>query len=290
MPLPALLPDEPGEIETPLGRLEVDRTERGLRVRFREGVPEGPRELEIFSAALSEEQFVERWRRTFRSESKFPSAVSLSRWEAGRVLSFSRGAVRVDDLHSRLLVPIAAPRAPRLAELFGIDVDLLARAFGIVGDPEPERPEAVLTAYLETEAAPEGAFAAIATRERYIALLRGVAEVRSAGETSHGWRLTLEPPDAPPAGEPGATLSEEVACDPARRELRIRRRAGDSLFDSVYRAERREGRTYLVRQAILAGAREDLLRNDSLRGRLAGALAVDLLAWARRLEGREERR
>jgi hypothetical protein len=38
-----------------------------------------------------------------------------------------------------------------------------------------------------------------------------------------------------------------------------------------------------VREATLSGRRQDLLRNDSLRGRLAGALAVDLLAWARML-------
>ena len=42
-------------------------------------------------------------------------------------------------------------------------------------------------------------------------------------------------------------------------------------------------KTYLTREAELTGRREDLLRNDSLRGRLAGSLAVDLLAWARML-------
>ena len=56
---------------------------------------------------------------------------------------------------------------------------------------------------------------------------------------------------------------------------------------SAYRVEEREGRTYLIREATLSGAREDLLRNDSLRGRFAGTLAVDLLAWARML-GNEE--
>ncbi len=35
-----------------------------------------------------------------------------------------------------------------------------------------------------------------------------------------------------------------------------------------------------MRGARLSGPREDLLRNDSLRGRLAGTLAVDLLAWS----------
>jgi hypothetical protein len=45
----------------------------------------------------------------------------------------------------------------------------------------------------------------------------------------------------------------------------------------------RNGNTYLLREATLSGPREDLLRNDSQRGRLAASLAVDLLAWARML-------
>lgn len=50
-----------------------------------------------------------------------------------------------------------------------------------------------------------------------------------------------------------------------------------------FRAEVRNGETWLVREAVLSGAREDLLVNDSARGRLAGTLAVDLLAWSRLL-------
>jgi hypothetical protein len=44
-----------------------------------------------------------------------------------------------------------------------------------------------------------------------------------------------------------------------------------------------EDETWLVREAVLSGAREDLLKNDSARGRMAGTLAVDLLAWSRRI-------
>jgi hypothetical protein len=44
-----------------------------------------------------------------------------------------------------------------------------------------------------------------------------------------------------------------------------------------------DGETWLVREAVLAGPREDLLVNDSARGRMAGTLAVDLLAWTRTL-------
>ena len=74
---------------------------------------------------------------------------------------------------------------------------------------------------------------------------------------------------------------EEVWPDPARQLLRIRRRSGSSAFESQLRAQERGGKTYLVREAFFESSREDLLRNDSLRGRLAAGLAVDLLAWAR---------
>src|SRR4029453_3440702 len=60
-------------------------------------------------------------------------------------------------------------------------------------------------------------------------------------------------------------------------------RAGTSLTRSSYRAETRNGKTYLIRESALGGSREDLLRNDSMRGRLAGILALDLLAGARML-------
>src|SRR5215470_1080115 len=41
-PLPALVPARAGEVETELGPLSVSETARGFRVRFLEGVPEGP--------------------------------------------------------------------------------------------------------------------------------------------------------------------------------------------------------------------------------------------------------
>jgi hypothetical protein len=64
--------------------------------------------------------------------------------------------------------------------------------------------------------------------------------------------------------------------------LRIRRLSTEgAVFESSWRAERRGYRSFLLREAQLSGAREDLLRNDSLRGRLAATLAADLLAWTR---------
>jgi hypothetical protein len=241
-------------------------------------VPEGPRELEIFEEPVGETRFLELWRKTFRLDSRFLASVSISLRPEGRVLSFSRGEARVDDLHSRLVVPLAAARAERLEEIFGIDRALIERAFALAGDPPPARRDATLTAYLETGASPEQAFAAIATPRSYAALLSGVGEVKLMEESPAGWRLRL----AASGGAGEGSLEEEVACDRERLLLRIRRLSTEgAVFESSWRAERRGYRSFLLREAQLSGAREDLLRNDSLRGRLAATLAADLLAWTR---------
>ncbi|HEY6050763.1 MAG TPA: hypothetical protein VIZ58_05895, partial [Thermoanaerobaculia bacterium] len=72
-----------------------------------------------------------------------------------------------------------------------------------------------------------------------------------------------------------------VEADAPARTLRILRGAQETS----YRAEEREGTPWLIRRGVLDGPRTDLLRNDSMRGRIAGTLAVDLLGWARRLGG-----
>jgi hypothetical protein len=78
-------------------------------------------------------------------------------------------------------------------------------------------------------------------------------------------------------------IEEDVAIDAAERRVAIVRRHDGRESASAYRVITRGEKTYLTREAELTGRREDLLRNDSLRGRLAGSLAVDLLAWARML-------
>ena len=78
---------------------------------------------------------------------------------------------------------------------------------------------------------------------------------------------------------PGTQVEEEILPDPEGRSLRVRRGSRDSFYEALERA----GRTFLVRRLRLDGPRPDLLRNDSLRGRFAGTLAVDLLAWSRLL-------
>ncbi|HEX7251246.1 MAG TPA: hypothetical protein VF376_00100, partial [Thermoanaerobaculia bacterium] len=92
---------------------------------------------------------------------------------------------------------------------------------------------------------------------------------------------------APPSSNGRAvelsTLAEEVTPSPDRFELRVQRQSGSTRSETFFRTETRQGETFLVREAVFSGAREDLLAHDALRGRLAGALAVDLLAWARLL-------
>ena len=279
-PLPGLLPASGGEVDTGTASLAAVESSRGLEVRFTSGVPEGPRRLEIFRDAVAEEDFLSRWRATFRPDSKFLTAVSLHRHDSTRVVTFARGEVRVDDLHSRTRIPLAAERPHRLATIFGVDEDVLRRAFDLTGDPDPEISDARITAYLSVPAQPGPAFESIASPAAYRELMSGVAEV--SGE---GWRLRLSPPGAGDRGSIAggvAGFEEEIRVDEPRRILEARRRYSDGRTATLaFRVEVRDGETYLVREATLAGAREDLLANDSARGRMAGTLAADLLGWAR---------
>ena len=161
-----------------------------------------------------------------------------------------------------------------------MDAGVLAEAFALAGDPEPAAAAASLSAHLETAATPSDAFEAVATPEGYRALAEGVARVTGEESTPKGFRLRLAPPDGAP---PEQGFEEEVVVDRPARRLAIARRGADSVLKSSYRVESREGGTWLVREAAFDSPREDLLRNDALRGRMASALAVDLLAWARRL-------
>ena len=283
-PLPALLPDdasETEEIETPRGSLRVTPGLRGRRVEILGGVPEGPRELEIFNAPVSPAEFLKKWEKTWRPDSKFLTSVVLHREKDGRAVSFASGEIRVDDRHSRTRMPLAAPRAPALEEQFGVARELLERAFAIAGDPEPAIDCAEVDVYLEVEASAAASFDAIATVEGYRGLMEGVARVDAEEPAGEGWRLRLLPPAAAgdDAAAEGAAIDEEITPDQAGLALRVRRGSRESFYQAIERG----GRTFLLRRLVLDGARPDLLRNDSLRGRFAGTLAVDLLAWARRL-------
>ena len=280
-PLPALLPARAGTVETALGSVRVEPTDRGFSVALTDGVPEGPRALEIFAAPVSEAEFREPWQRTFQPQSRFLGRVVMRRDLGNRIVSYAGGQVRVDDLHSRLRVSVAAPPAPALSDLFGVDRELLSRAFQIAGDDAASSPDSSLTAYLETSERPDAAFAAIATPSGYRRLVEGMAQVVAAEETPAGFRLTFTAPGQTQDSRP--TTVDEVSPDKTARRIRLERRAGTSVVRSSYGVEERGGKTYLLREAAFDGVREDLLRNDSMRGRLAGILALDLLAWSRML-------
>ena len=276
-PLPAILPARAGAAATNRGELVVAETPRGFRVEFREGVPEGPRALEVFSAPVSDERFAALWRDTYRAGSRFLRDVCLRRDLGNRVLSFAMGEIRVDDLHSRLRLPLSAEPEAALAEHFGVDAGILSLAFARAGRPTPTGEEPTLTAYLETSVSPAAAFDAIATAGGYRRLVGGMAEVVAESEIPGGFRVTL----AAPGGDPAAGIDEDVIVEPAAQRISVKRSRGGSTTTSSYRALERGGQTYLLRETVLPGRRDELLRNDSLRGRYAGALAVDLLAWAR---------
>ena len=279
-PLPVLLPARAGQTESALATYDVAPTALGFRIAREGGVPDGPRQIEIFTAPVSEEEYRSRWEASFRPESKFLAEVVLQRFFENRRVVFVRGALRVEDRHSRTTLPLSSPRTPALSELFGLDEAVLAEAFQAAGDPDAERADALVEVYLESPVAADHAFSAIASPEGYSALLAGVADVSTRPAGPGAFTATISPPGETAAS---ASIEESVEISPARLALSVRR----SGRESAWVVEERDGQTWLIRRATLDGPRLDLLRNDSLRGRLAGSLAVDLLAWARMLRSRE---
>ncbi len=278
-PLPVVLPCAEGETESALGVLGVTRESHGWRIGLLGGVPEGPRDLEIFAAPVTREQFDRRWQETYRPESNFLSAVALRREKEGRTLSFAAGEIRIDDLHSRTRIPLPAPRPPLLEEQFGIARELLERAFRLAGDPDSAITFSEVSVYLETDRPAAAAFEAIASPPAYRALLEGVASVREIDMGGGVWRLRLSPVATAGEGSREMAVEEEVTMDSTTQTLRVVRGSHESSYGVLLRGKK----TFLVRRLVLPGSRLDLLRNDSLRGRFAGTLAVDLLAWARLL-------
>ena len=280
-PLPELVPARPTVVEADLNTLSVSETVRGYRVAFSDGVPIGPASLEVFVSPVSTAEYDARWRETFRADSKFLSGVAARKTRAGRAISFARGEVRIDDRHSRTRLPIRDSRPRRVAETFGMDEDRLTRAFALAGDSDPELEVPQIAVYFRTDRAADEAFEVIATPSGYRSLMEGVAQVTETSAASGAWRLRLAPREALSAD--AGSVEEEATVDREARSLRIQRRDRESF----YRVEEHASATYLVRGAAVPEMGEELLRNDSFRGRLAGSLASDLLAWARVL-GRSE--
>jgi len=187
------------------------------------------------------------------------------------VLRFFRGAVDVTDAHTRTRIPLLGGRSGKIAAVFGIDPDLVSRALSIAGDPEPERSSARVEAFAEDPDA-ESRFRALSSPEGYARYLEGLGAVsiESAGEGR--WRAVVRPESGEPAIEDVEVLPGDV--------LRVRRSGG--LADSGFALDRSASVPRLVRFADLPDAREEFLRVDAGRGRMAGILAMDLLALMRR--------
>ena len=278
-PLSILLPAREGVFEAALHDLRVEETPRGWRVAYDGGVPEGARELEVFAAPVSREELDARWRETFRRGSTFLSSVVMRIDRPERALSYARGELRVDDRHTRLTVPLAPPRARALSDAFGVDEEILARALEIAGDTGSAMTDPTLTAYLEVSAASvDSAFEAIATPGGYRRLLEGLGRIASEEEIPGGFRLAVAAGD----GGEDVALEETVRVDREGRSVAVVREGAGARAAFTLRALARGGQTWLVREAAV-GSSDALLRNDSLRGRLAGTFAADLLGWARLL-------
>ncbi|HET7453031.1 MAG TPA: arylamine N-acetyltransferase, partial [Thermoanaerobaculia bacterium] len=140
-PLPALLPLESGLTDSPAGTIDFAVSGNTAALRFVSG-PEAGRVIDFSLEPAAEDEFRAAWRRTFSRSSLFLRNVVLRKPEGHRVFRFFRGTVDVTDAHSRARIPLAEPRPRKLAGLFGVDEDLLARAFEIAGNPDPERPTA----------------------------------------------------------------------------------------------------------------------------------------------------
>ncbi|HWC64721.1 MAG TPA: hypothetical protein VG777_01460, partial [Thermoanaerobaculia bacterium] len=202
----------------------------------------------------------------------FLREVILRKPDGHRVLRFFRGVVDVTDAHSRARVPLVRGRAAKLSEIFGIDSDLLGRALSIAGDPDPERTTARVEAYGDSSGA-EARFAELATPEGWRRFASGVGSVEIHVAGDRRWRAVLRPESS------GDDVVEEVEALPDQETIRVRRSGG--LMETGFVLDRKSGEPRLVRFAELPDAREEFLRVDAGRGRIAGILAMDLLAVSR---------
>lgn len=272
-PLPALLPAAESRTETGMGGLAVTETPRGWAIAIEDGIPEGTRGIELFRAPVTPEEFQARWEKTFRPGAPFLRGVTLRKDLSARSIAFTTGEIRIDDRHSRTRIPLARPRTPALAEIFGVDAALLDEAFAVAGDPDSDLESPEVAVSIESPAGADASWDAIRSSDAWRRLHQGMGDVAIETRGPSAWTVRVAPP-------PGGTAdTQEAEADEKLRRVRVRRSAQTSFWE----VSEREGRVWLTRRATLDGPRLDLLRNDSMRGRLAGILALDLLAWSRQI-------
>jgi arylamine N-acetyltransferase len=269
-PLPDLLPIEAGEIETFLGTLAVDLSGGQARIAFASGPRAGMR-VTIDPRPVSEVAFRQAWDRTFEPDAFFRKNLVLLLHGPHRAMRFARGEVQILDAHSRARIPIRGARASRLSDAFGIDAGILEEALAAAGDPEPELSGARIEAYLDTERAEE-LFDRLATADGYRRFASGLGEVEVTARGSRELEVRIR-------AQGSAAAIERVRIDPERRVLEIERDGGLPLTGVAVEPGGPPGR--LVRYARFPDAREEFLRIDAGRGRIAGLLAMDLLAISR---------
>lgn len=269
-PLPEILSLDPAEYETPRGLLRITRSGDEANLLFASG-PEAGRLIRFELGRLPDAEFEEAWRRTFVRTSTFLSDVILCREDGGRFLRFHRGEVQILDAVSRTRIPIGKDRARKLAEIFEIDGGLLERALGLTGDPDPPFGTARINVFREGEDS-EQLLNFLATPEGYRRFADGLGsvEIRPAGEHSFEARIASD------RSEPAV---ESIRFDPDRKLLTIDRDFG--LRRTGFQIERTELGTRLLRFAELPDAREEFVRSDLGRGRIAAILAMDLTALSR---------
>jgi hypothetical protein len=133
-PLPGLIPPGVERVDTPLAELAVSKTERGTRVEWLDGVPDGPRALELFGATVSAAEYDSHWHRTFAPGSKFlthPSMRATSTTEPSRTRT--RGARGRPALASAgAIAPASRRRA--LGDLRDRGAELVRRAVARLGE------------------------------------------------------------------------------------------------------------------------------------------------------------
>jgi len=269
-PLPEIRLLESGPWESAIGSCVLDAGPSHATLSFVSG-PDRGRVIEYPLDAVSDDAFRAAWVKTFSPPSFFLNDVVLRRPDAHRVLRFYRGEVAIIDAYSRTAVPLLADRAARLAGLFSMDASVIEQALSIAGDPEPPRTTARVEAFGEMPHA-ERAFVELASAAGYRRYLAGLgdAEVEAAGPGR--LRAVVRNPG-------GDSVVEEIEVNREEEVMRIRRTSG--LADSGFALDRHSGEPRIVRFADLPDAREEFLRSDMGRGRIAGILAMDLLALAR---------